>query len=315
MSGRRAENGHKKLTQIRIKETVTEPAGTYGTADVDQIRVWTESTWAVYRKNAETDEYDLHEEGEHTFKGIPLFTAYFDRTEFMEGRPALEDLAWLNLAHWQSSSDQRNILRFARVGMVFLKGISEKEMEDKGLVMGANQVFYTSSDKADMKVVEHSGNAIGAGRQDLQDLQDRMQLMGMQVFVQRTGTQTATGKAIDEARHLTDIQAWIRTLENMLREAYWGAAQWIGAKLPEDFSIDIYSDFGIGPKEAAHLEHLLKARMAGEIDRETYLSEVRRRGVFSETIEVEEIQARLEAEGPALGELGRVTDDDEGGGE
>ena len=39
------------------------------------------------------------------------------------------DLAWLNLAHWQSASDQRHILHVARVPFLFGRGLSEGEID------------------------------------------------------------------------------------------------------------------------------------------------------------------------------------------
>jgi hypothetical protein len=300
-------NGKTRLTQVRIRESGEENVGDYGTQTVDRIRVWNEATWEVWRqREAKVDKWVKESEGEHTFGGVPMFTAYFEHTGFMTAVPPLEDLAWLNLAHWQSSSDQRNILRFARTGLWFVKGISLKEFKKQGgLKLGPSQYTALESTDADIKVVEHSGSAIEMGANDLRALEEKMEIMGLQPFVRLSGYQTATGTAIHEGRNQTEIQAWVRSIERLLEEAYWGAAHWIGEEaLVEDLKVDIFSDFGIGPRIAADVEALIKARTAREIPRDVFLRELRKRGVLSEDESIEEMEESLEAEGPALSEMG-----------
>jgi hypothetical protein len=49
---------------------------------------------------------------------------------------------------------------------------------------------------------------------------------------------------------------------------------------------------------------ILRARIAREMTRKTFLSEWQRRGILSEMIDVEVEAMEVEAEGPALGDLG-----------
>ena len=303
----KTSNGNTHLTQVRIMETSEEDAGPYGTVSVTRIRVWTETTWELWIPVEDhQDEWLLEDFGEHTFGAVPMVTAYFERTGFMTAVPPMEDLAWINLAHWQSSSDQRNILRFARTGLWFVKGINRKDFDKSGgLKLGPNQHFLAPSPEADVKVVEHSGNAIKMGAEDLRALEEKMELMGMQPFVRLAGYQTATGTAISEGRNQTEVQAWVRAIEQMLRVAYTYAARWIDQEeAVSELSVDLYSDFGIGPRVSADVEALIKARIAREIDRETFLRELKKRGVISEDSEVATIIENLDAEGPALSEMG-----------
>jgi hypothetical protein len=45
------------------------------------------------------------------------------RCAFGDGEPPLLDLAYLNVKHWQSQSDQDNILHIARVPILALIGV------------------------------------------------------------------------------------------------------------------------------------------------------------------------------------------------
>ena len=87
-----------------------------------------------------------------------------------------------------------------------------------------------SDKEAKLAYVEHAGHAVQAGRQDLQDLEARMEVMGMVPFAERSANSTATGKAIDAAASGSLAQEWVRALEAGLREAYALAAEWLHAR-------------------------------------------------------------------------------------
>ena len=301
-------DGQVRLTQVRIKETQQEPVGKFGEQAVDYIRIYTPDTWELWRKTADAEEYVLFDEGIHTFGEIPLVTLYLNQTGFMTAKPTMEALAWMNLAHYQSDSDQRNILRFARVGIIFVSGLTEEEAE-KDMVLGPNRFIKSVNPDAKMEYVEHSGQAIGSGRQDLQDLEARMEVLGLQPYMRRPGNQTATGQAIDESRSSSSVQAWIRSDEQAIVAAYEMAAKWLNLKLPEDFGVDIFNDFGISVRGMEDIKSLLEIRLGRQISHGTFLREVKRRGTLSETVDVEDEIVKVEEEGPALGEIGRDEDE------
>jgi len=297
----RRPNGEPRLTQIRWRENTVEADGEWSDRIVERIRVMTPTTWEVWEKvtTKTGEEYQQVSEGTHTFGEIPLVTAYFNRAGFMVSESTLDDISWLNLAHWQSQSDQRNILRFARVGMIFVKGLSKDEFE-AGLTVGPNEMIASTNDQADAKVVEHSGKAIAAGRQDLLDLEQKMEVLGVQPLVNRANP-TVIGQAIGENKSVTVIQSWVRVMETMLEDAYELAATWIKADIPDDFAVDIFNDFGISLDDTREVEALLKARVAGEITQQTLLNELKRRGVLSDSLDVEdEVEATTEEDARGL---------------
>ncbi len=295
---RRDNAGNAVLTQIRISETRVEPAGLYGDQVVEYIRVYNAANWEIYRK-ADEKEFTLYQRGEHTFGAVPLVTFYTDRAGFLTGTPPLSDLADLNLAHWQSNSDQRNILRFARTAVLLATGFKEDELEG-ALAIGPNQVIKSGNENATLKYVEHSGAAIGAGQRDLERLEEQMEVLGLQPFMRRTGTTTATERNISESKTDCEVQAWIRELEGVLESAYEAAAKWVNAEIPEKFGIGITNDFGLTLRTQEDIAALIKMRQGNEISHETFLREIKRRGIFDETLNIEEEIDRLEREGPDL---------------
>ena len=284
------------LTQIRVKEIVLENDGDYGDAEQEYIRVWnSNNTWERYKKV--DDKWLLAETGVHTFNGIPLITIYANRKGFMIALPPLENLAWLNLAHWQSYSDQRNILRLSRFGILYGKGFPADYAEGKkAMELGPSVAYLFTETEGDLKYVEHKGSAIEAGAKDIADIEVKMELLGQQPLIRSVPNSTATAKRIDENRNISQLQAWIRNEENGLIAAIKLACKWRNIEPPETLAVDIYSDFEATLSGGADKDHLLKMRQAGEISRVTYLKEVKRRGVLADDVDPTEEAALIEDE-------------------
>lgn len=302
--------GPPALEQIRIRERHEVPAGTYLVEETDRIRALSPGGWSLWEMDPQGKDWIQIDEGALTFGSIPLVTIYAERIGFLQADPPLERLAWLNLAHWQSMSDQRNILRFARFALLFLKGLTDEDME-KQLEIGPTQAIRTKSREADGKYLEHSGAAIEAGRKDLEDLERRMEVLGLTPFFPRTAKGvTATVAGIAESRNVSAVQAWIRALEGGLRRCYELAGEWHGVEIPDDSKFDVFSDFEIPMLAGRDLDFLLRSTQAGKLSLETWLSEIKRRAVLSETIDLEEEAERIREQAPGLGDLGGSEPDD-----
>lgn len=276
---RAAEDGiGGRLERIRVRETVHEPRGDWVEAAVEQIRVLHCGRFEVWRRaDGAASPWRRHRRGETSLSEIPLVTIYANRTGFMTARPPLLDLAWLNLAHWQSASDQRHILHVARVPILFARNL---QVPEDGLEIGPNRIVLGEGEGASLGFVEHSGAAIAAGRQDLLDLEDRMAVMGLDLVTRRTGTTTATARAIDAAESGSALLALTRALEDGLTTALGLMAKWLGLDPGAAGRVSLHQDFALGESEDAGLDVLLKARLAGDIDRKAFLAELHRRGLI-----------------------------------
>src|SRR5690606_8734809 len=102
------------LAQFRYMEAVEETDGEFGVNTVQQVRVLEPGSWREYRAD-KNGTWSLHDEGTTSLSRIPLVTFYTGRTGFMTAWPPLIELAYLNVKHWQSQSDQDNILHTIRV--------------------------------------------------------------------------------------------------------------------------------------------------------------------------------------------------------
>jgi hypothetical protein len=288
-------NGAETLTQIRMLETIQEPDGEWGVKPVKQVRVLEPDNFRIYRQN-EKEEWFLYKEGAVSLGKIPLVTIYGDRTGFMTARPPLLDLAYLNCEHWQSASDQTNILHVARVPILFASGF-----EDGTLTIGANAAVTNGDPNAKLLFVEHTGAAIESGRQSLKDLEERMSLMGAQLLVRKPGSKTATEKAIETAESDCTLAAIVLNMEDAIEQALQFMADWDG--LESGGSIEINDDFGDG-LDGMDADTLLRCRELGILSAETVFNELQRRDVLSEEITWIDEASRLKKEGPPAGVVG-----------
>jgi hypothetical protein len=350
----RVLGGRQRLTQVRIRECVTEQDGDWGAKEVEQIRVWnapgageeaadgspsrraavdnllrflTKSidsrrfeadggelgTWAVHRKDAKGNWVE-HAGDTHTFPGVPLVTLYTKQTGFMTAKSPLMDLAWLNLAHWQSDSDQRNILRFARVPLIHQAGITKKEA-DEPVVIAAGNVIRSTSKDADMRYVEHTGAGIEAGRHDLESLESKMRVLGNHPLESGSAPvgrqETATGRRMDEERTMSALQSWVRREELALGEATGFAHVWVAEEQSEDLRYNIHDQFH-GPQTLEEARLQFDAARAGKLSTLDMLEGWKKRGLIPEDANVDEYLERIESEAPSFDEL--VDDDAFGGG-
>lgn len=275
-------NGREVLTHVRIREDIVERSG-WEEVTRSRIRVLEIGAFFVYEFFADDDEWVLVESGEMAIDEIPLVTYYSDKEGLMESRPLLLDLADLNIAHWQSSSDQRNVLTVARFPMLAGSGISQEEVDQ---VFVGPQKFLLSEDKdAKYYYVEHTGKAIDAGKKDLDDLKAEMASQALEPLVQRqTGDITATARALDSMELQCALQSQVILFEDALNDAFRLMGKWLN--IEDVGKVKINDDFGISIQDAADVDILLKARLAGELSSTAFLSELKRRNILTESFDI-----------------------------
>lgn len=254
------------------------------------IKVWTRESITTYRKKKhsnDTEAFAQVTDLPNNLGYIPLVTSYADVSHagFMQATSPLEDLAWLNLRHFQSQSDQDTSLHFARVPFLHFAGFQKSEVDT---TISANNAYVSSNPSAKVVWVETTGASLEAGSKDLDQLENRMDVMGADLMIQKPGNETATAKAIDSAEKISDLQAMVMSLESALESGYEIAQDWMNVKF-DDTDIQLDTSFGLSLKDAKELDFLLKSRIAGEISRELFYQEIQRRGVFEEFDDEEEL--------------------------
>jgi len=294
-------NGVMTLTEIRIWELLDDQAGWFSELPVMQVRVIKRDSFEVWRPQVVADNkpavWVAEETGPNTLGHIPVVPFYAKRTGYFTSRPPLIDLAELNVEHWQSSSDQRNILHVARVPLLTVTS----DDENFSLSVGASRALrLPTSSKAEF--VETKGAAITAGRQDLLDIEERMRQIGADLISLNVGKMAATQASILDSRSQSKLGAMAQSLEDALNLALYEWAQWI--KAPNGGTVEVFKDFGVDLTNAQDETVLLNSTVAGKLSDQTYYEELQRRGTVADTIDWEQEQARRQEQGPQLGTLG-----------
>ena len=247
-----------KLVQVRIRDHIIQKSGQYRESLLSRIHLYSDNHWECWHgSEASSGKWQKAGEGAHDLGHVPLIPIMANPTGFMTVRPPLIDMAWLNLAHWQSASDQRHILHVARVPVLFGRGLQ------------------------DLKFGEHSGAAIAAGRQDLLDLEDRMAVMGLDMIARRPSVATATARAIDNAQCHAALDALLTSLQSGMMAAFTMAAKWMGLPRKAAGQLSLNANRPFFGEIEQQATWLLEARAAGEITQDQFLSEARRRGLLA----------------------------------
>lgn len=285
-------NGKHVLTQVRIREVVTEDSGEWGVEDVVQIRVLEPNAVRVYRQNARK-EWALVPElsGVVTLGEVPLVPVYTGRKGFMIGVPPLEGLAHLNVQHWQSSSDQRNILHVARVPFLFGKGLDAPK-DGAEQAHGPNLMITANQPDADIKFVEHEGRAIEAGRQDLKDIEEAMRQISGELV--STVTRTATEAGIDADQNCSWLKAQVIQFERSINEVLRLMGAWQG--ITHNATVALFKDFEQEQVDAAMLTAMTGAAEKGLLSKQTFLQILQDAGKLPESVELDAELQRLDDE-------------------
>lgn len=295
------KDGEHVLTQFRYMESVEEDDGEFGTKAINQIRVLIPGAWATYRKAENKDkqsEWVLHESGTTSLGHIPLATLYTGRTGYMTAKPPLLELAHLNVKHWQSQSDQDNILHVARVPMLAISGIDDDTWELK--VGTASATKLPTNGK--MEWVEHTGASIEAGRTSLADLEDQMRIAGAKLLQKdKQVTKTATQAEDEAAQEMSPLQTMAGQLEDTLDQVLQFFAEFIGED--EGGHVQVNGNFDIDFAPETTLPLLLNMASQGRLSDETLFSEMQRRNVVSSDIKWDEEKQKIAEQGPSLGVL------------
>lgn len=276
------------LSQLRLLEAVEVDDGEWATKTVEQVRVLTPGKWETYRQNAaDPNQWDLFESGVTTLNEIPFAFFYGARIAFGHGHSPLLDMAFQNVEHYQSASDQRTILHVARVPILVAIGFGEQD-----ITIGASSAVMSENADASLTYTEHTGAAIASGRQSLLDLEDRMRATGAELISIRQAQTTATQINSEGESAKSTLQQIVEVFEESLEACIKFMGDWIGNTI--DVEVTLFKNFAGMPD--ADPQSLSTAEQAGVISKQTMFEEMQRRDVLSSDRTWKDEQTRMSAQ-------------------
>lgn len=268
------------ITELRIKEEkYVDGDKPYEEVLATFIHRYTPEQIEKYVFDENKKEWVIVESNPNTLGYVPIVTAYANKLQSFVSNPPLEDLANLNIRHYQKLSDLDNIEHVANVPILFGSGFQEGELN--GAEIGPNRILTASDPQSKLSYVEHTGAAIAASQVSLKEIEARMLQMGASILVQRNqNRETAFARSTDKQEALSDLQVMVRNLEDALERAYAFSGDWMGKEVQVEVSIG--ETLAI-PNEPNPIDSLLKLKESGDLTSEDLVDELKRRGILAPT--------------------------------
>jgi hypothetical protein len=252
--------GAERLTHFRFKETVLELSDD-GLEEVlvEQIKAFYQAgplepvTWQTWRYD-KIKGWEPFSNG--TLQGVPAIPAvpvYTNRIGYCLGSPPLIDLAYLNVTHFQSASEQRNILHISRVPFLHINGWEKEYVEDPVTKMqvpadvevSIHRALITDSPQASAKWVETNGQALTAGFADLVYLEQKMEKLGLMLSTPKSGNITATETAVSAAEANSMLKDMAKALSDSLEYALYLTGFYLDTPIPESARVVVDTSFAV----------------------------------------------------------------------
>ena len=288
-------NGKQAITQFRYVVNEQVEDGEFGVKTVKHVYVY---EIGKVRKFSEAEgEFRFESELQLTAQNrpldfvpvVPFITKRNELTNAIE--PPLMELAYLNIKHWSSQSDQDNITNIARVPLLAIYSNDEV----KQLAIGGSAVHLPTG--SSMQFVEHSGQAIASGVESLKDLEEQMKTAGAKLLT-KTALAMTDSQARDEAgKEISQLRLLANRFEDAIDLALEYTGHWLGIAKEQVGNVQISGNIENDLDPSASMASVIQLRNAGVISNQSTFDEAKRRGLLADGLEWGTEQERLQSEG------------------
>lgn len=214
---------------------------------------------------------------------VPFATLYAGEKEAdYQARPIFIDLAYKQIEHWISSSDQRSILSAARFPMLACSGVVIDPEDEKQFAIGPYKVLYAPEANGRWYYVEPKGTAIESGAKDLATLEMQMDMMALNPV---TGTHRQyvpqNERDIQETRVHSVVHDMAIQCQDAIEKAILFMGQWAGKDYTKVQAV-LNTEFSNTKDRLAEVAQLVKMYEAKGLTRETLLREVYKRNLLGD---------------------------------
>ncbi len=230
---------------------------------------------------------------------VPFATLYAGEKEAdYLARPVFIDLAYKQIEHWISSSDQRSILAAARFPMLACSGVQLDETEEANFAIGPYKVLYSPEANGRWYYVEPKGTAIESGRKDLEMLEMQMDMMALNPV---TGTHRQYVPQNERDIQETRVHSVVHDMAINCQDTIAKAIRFAGTWTSRDYSevgVILNTEFSNTKDRLAEVAHLIKIWEKKGLTRATLLKEVHNRNLLGNDFDPAIEAALLDALGP-----------------
>jgi hypothetical protein len=239
-------------------------------------------------------KWDVINSGPYYFDQVTIVRVNFGKNHEKNKEvitPPFLDLAETNIAHWNSQSDQINILEHSRFAMYHFKGVDKPVDEDNNEVapaFGPNTIFWSQNHEASIETTTLPVEGLIQGWTALDRMVDEMKMMGLDPLVpSNSGALTASERIIDEKKSNSALANWAERYAKALEQAVQYMGLWAGLEDPTKVKVQINTEFGVTEREINEIKILREMQSMGQLSLHTLLNEVKNRQVFDEDFNTE----------------------------
>ena len=226
---------------------------------------------------------------------IPVAPMYSNRSDYFQARMPLEAVADMNIAHFQSNSDYRNILSFVGIPVVWGTNL------DLGLTLSPGATFISKGpDTVNLQFLELGGKSIESLVQQLKDIEKKMQDAGLQQTQAQLFNQTATGEVLQQKREASRLQVMAMDYEAAANDTMRNVAMFLGQEWYDE-GLRLKGNFEQIERNKESLAEVRHARDVGAISNETYLQYLIDYGIWADNTSVQDIIAAETSQQPSAG--------------
>lgn len=302
-------NGKRVITHFRYIEMRQEQseASSWELEDVQYIHAYWPGRWEVWKSSVTPGKAGVNfqqaAKGHMTLDEIPVavFMPGEPRSDFT-ARPALMDLAHLNVRHWQATSEQYDLLAYVRLPVWTVTGVDQRiggDGKPEPLSFGPGNVIYLQQGGGVQSAGVDSAS-VEAGRQDLRDLEDAMATYGLQIMQNQSMARlTATQVQRETREGNSQLRNWALDfqdfLENCLRLVgkWWGMADGPSVKVNDDFA------------NSANFDYLIQLHDKNMLSKETLAAFAVRLGILPDDFTYADEVARLAQDAGTVANAGQ----------
>ena len=301
------KNNQTDLTQFRMLDQRTEVTGfTQKTSQAIRVihregaRVEFE-TWIKPDSGNYAKSDDPADSGTYAIDQIPVVTFKTFDDGFMLSPSIMTDIFHKNVEHWQSASDQRNILTVCRYPIHYQIGTAAAVTN-----LGPKAILWSEGNETDKQKVEFGyielqGASIGAGERDLDRIVTEANTLSIRLqSLQKKAQTTATGDVLDYSLSSSPLHMVAQAIEQGLNELLKLTAKWLGMDEKDAGTVKVSRDFGINANESDRITEIGAARRAGDLSLETYIAEMQNLGVLKTSIDIGVEKERIQQENTTL---------------
>lgn len=289
-------NGRRVITHFRYVEVRYEQNENdqFVLEPIEYIHAYWLDHWELWRSAATgqvASGLQKIAEGRMTLDEIPVavFMPGDPRSDFT-ARPALMDLAHLNVRHWQATSEQYDLLAYVRLPVWTVMGAEQKIGKDgmpEPLIFGPGNVVYLSPG-GNIQSCGVDAASVEAGRQDLRDLENAMATYGLQIMQAQSAARLTAAQVQKESREgNSQLRNWALDFQDFLENCLRLVGKWWG--MPDGPSVKVNDDYA----DSASIDYLIQLHDKGIIGKETLAAFAVRLGILPDDFNYSDEVSRL----------------------